>query len=440
LISEETHLGDHMRQNICILILITFVLGACNLPTGAATSTPVQVMPTATVIEAAPEPTIAPVLDLPTPTAMEFNPICVPPKAHERLNALTFDDYLQAVMLFVNSGGTPDELEEALANEGVASQPVAVSYADMTGDGKYDLVVSIFDPSSMSTPPEGSLMAYVCEGAQYKFTYLQESDEGWSAPGIRYLQDLNNDGAADLVSSTVSCGAHTCYERAAIMVWNGVTFENWLEGVSDDLPYPDIQVVDYDGDGFYDLEITGSGIGSVGAGPQRNLTRVWSNDPASGTWEVVNEIPGPSNYRIHALHDADTTVQRGEYEVGLALYNQVISDPNLEDWMDQENERLNIGAYARYKIVVLHTLLGQIDAAQAMFDDMFARYPEGTPQYAYVEMAAGYRSSYVSGGAEVACAAAMTYAAAHPEQVLAPLGSLIFGYGNPDYTPEDMCP
>ncbi len=67
----------------------------------------------------------------------------------------------------------------------------------------------------------------------------------------------------------------------------GETYVNKLEGSTLEFPYPDIKLTDFNHDGIYNLEVTGTVIASVGAGPQRNTVNIWKYDPASTTWIVL---------------------------------------------------------------------------------------------------------------------------------------------------------
>jgi tetratricopeptide (TPR) repeat protein len=375
-----------------------------------------------------------------TPAATLAGTGCSAGQNQPALDVSDFDQYPQAIQDFLNNGGTPSDLDEALYNAGVANQPVAVKTADMTGDGQAEVVVSIFDPASQVMPPSGKLMIYTCNGGAYQLAYQEESPEAWGAPGIRYLQDLNADGKSELIESEGSCGAHTCFEDVKIIAWDGEGFKNLFEGSSKEIPYPDIRITDADGDGIFDVEIAGSGYGSVGAGPQRNVIDIWKYDPSSGTWKFDKEVLQDSNYRIHVLHDAETAAKNGDYAGALELYDRVINDPSLEDWMDPETEKANLSAYVLFKTGVIYTVEGQQDQANAAFEQLSNQYPQGVPQHAYVEMANAFQQAYASDGLEAACTAAKTYASEHADQVLAPLGPQAFGYANREFTPDDVCP
>jgi hypothetical protein len=198
-------------------------------------------------------------------------------------------------------------------------------------------------------------------------------------------------------------------------------------------------VTDFDGDGVYTFEATGTAIGSVGAGPQRDRIRVWEYDSATGYWVFSSETLGPSDFRIHVVHDADAAMRRGEYLIAALLYQQVIEDDALKDWMDFSLERAYLSAYSYFKRIVAESFLGELEQANDLLEEMARLYIE-TDQQAYVEMSGLFVEAFLTGGEEAGCTAAHEYAALNPETVLAPLGSATFGYANPDYEPEDICP
>jgi len=90
---------------------------------------------------------------------------------------------------------------------------VAVGAIDLTGDGKQDVAVSNLRSGLRSGPTWGKLLLFVCQEGVYRLLHHQASGEGSGAPGIRYLQDLNGDGIAELVVGSPTCGASTCFEE-----------------------------------------------------------------------------------------------------------------------------------------------------------------------------------------------------------------------------------
>jgi len=382
------------------------------------------------------EPSITPRI---SPTDSQH--ACPPGSEALTLRETDFKSYPETIRDFLNRGGSIPTLDRALYQAGVANQPQAVSEADLDRDGSQDIVVSIFDPESLQLPPAGTLLIYACKSGEYQQTFQLDSGEQQSAPGIRYLQDINRDGAADLVTSLVTCGAHTCFETIQVIVWHNGEYENRLEGSSIDLPYPDIQISDDDADGFFSIVVVSGGIASIGAGLQRSVTRIWLYDPASGSWKPGEDIFSTTNYRLHVLQDADAALERGELESALVTYQWVASDhPPLDDWIDPANEQAHLRPYAGYKAMVVSLALAQNSGAQAILEGLGKDYPSGVEGRAFVEMSQVYWDAFQSRGPAAACDAVKVYAITHRGDILDPLGSKVFGYANPDVHPEDMCP
>ncbi len=391
----------------------------------------------APAVATATAPRLPAVTLVPTPTSS--GPACVPADPGVGLPESAYENYPEVILAFLNAGGTLERLGAGLYDAGVASLPVTASAADMTGDGKQEVAVSIFEPGSEAFVPPGTLLLYRCQEARFELALAERSEVPNGPPHLWYLQDLNADGAAELVVSEPVCGAHTCFEDVRVLAWNGSGFENVLEGSTADLANPDVRITDDDGDGVYDLELAGGGISSVGAGPPREARRIWA-DTGDGRWALEGEVFGEPVYRIHALHDAEAAARVGDFENALVLYARVIEDDNLEDWLDPEVERANLAAYAGYKTVVLFTLQEQSGFAELALAGLREAHPPDGLGAPYVKMASVFLEGHEQGGVAQGCADAIAFAAANVETVLAPLGEGVFGYGNPSVAAADMCP
>jgi hypothetical protein len=425
----------------CTLIDAISGVGQAPQPTPAGSTQPqIEAIPTATPTDIPlPEPTRPAASPAPTIPPTEV-PACVPPQDPGPLEASRPEAFSIAVLDFLNAGGTPADLDAALYEAGVANTPTTVVEADFNGDSRPDLAVSIFDPASITVPPEGRLMVYLCQEGRFALVLDQRTAEFAGGPHLWYWEDLNGDGGADLVLSETVCGASSCFENLKVLVWQEGGLVDRFEGASDDLPFPDITILGPDENGAYSLQATAAGFGSVGAGPQRPLTRVWAYEPRAGHWVFSEEYPGVSNFRIHILHDADESLAKGDFDIALLLYQRIIEDDTLDDWVDPEFERGALSAYAYYKTLTIHTLRGELDLADQALEEMSTAFPRSSPHREYVEMAILFQTAFASGGLESACNAAAGFADAHVAAVLEPLGWVYFGYANPEYTSAAMCP
>ena len=391
--------------------------------------TPTLVLPTDT-----PTPTVETIVDTPPPPTS----VCVLPSAHAPLEETFYEDYPRAILDFINAGATPGELAEVLISREMTleKQQLPVIPADLTADGLDEVIVTIVNPEVY---PQGHMLIYNCQEGIFMLAHIEPSDTAVYAPQVIRIVDMNADGQNELIITKSSRGAHTSFADIQILSWTGSFFESKLQGSTKDLPSPEANLTNYDQDEIYELEVVGHGVQSTGAGPPRDIIRLWEYDRDTGYWVLASEILAASNWRIHALHDADAAMRRGEYLIAGLLYQQVMEDESLLDWMDHLLERANLSAYAYFKRVVATAFQGDLDGATTLYGQMSLEL-EDTSQYIFVEMTLSFLEGFAVDGQEGGCAAAHEFADLNEEAILMPLGSAVYGYSNPDYAPEDICP
>jgi hypothetical protein len=314
----------------------------------------------------------------------------------------------------------------------------ALIAADLTGDGFDDLALAYLAPSEALAAPGGVIAIFVCRGQEYRPVFQDTIGDPAETPVLHAVQDLTGDGAADLVAAHRICGAHTCFERISVLVWDGAGFVNRLEGASDDLPYPIVEITGPDDQGSYALALTGTGIASVGAGPYRQRVREWRWDALSQALVPGEDVLLPSEFRIHVLLDADQAALAGNYTLANDLYYRVVTDETLLDVEFTPSPRDQLIAYAMFRKVVTYVLMRDLGDARVAYGILQNSAPDGAPGHAYAELASAFWDA--SGDGEdlaAGCIAAQAYAAAHQGDLLAPL---YYGYANPTYTETDLCP
>lgn len=436
-----------------LLFSLAAFLAACTFqtpdraepPSPAPTSAPaVPSAPAITEVAATASPLVLPTrapTRTPSPTAtFPAGRDCLPSTRLDPLPKATFDDLPAVILNYLNAGGLLTDLIEGLEAQYAAAPPRPVAQADLTGDGEMETIVSLLAADVFADPKPGALLLYNCEEESFRLVQMEFPAEGFGAPRIVHIQDINADGVNELIVSSAACSEDTCYEDARILGWDGVQYRNLLEGSTADLPFPDLQITDFDLDGIFDLEVASKGFGTVAAGPQRQVIRHYAYNPQAGKWLLTFESLGASSFRIHVLHDADTALRNGDYAVALVLYGQVINEAALVDWIHPASERAVQAGYARYKSIVTYALLGDLDAAARELELFIAASPLNTPGYPYREMADAFLNGFLTTGLTDGCLAAQTYAASHVEQILIPLGPAAYGYANPEVTILDVCP
>jgi hypothetical protein len=127
------------------------------------------------------------------------------------------------------------------------------------------------------------------------------------------------------------------------------------------------------------------------------------------------------------------------YEIGILdahINNQATPTPPAQD----PTEYPRLAAYAYYRIVLLHIVQGHESDAGTVYKTLQQKFANDSYGQPYVQMATAFWNAYhTSHKMYDGCAAAIQYAAEHPE-ILTPLGSDYHGAQSHIYVPADVCP
>lgn len=417
------------------------LLTGCSFPLlpAAGTEPPAEISPGTTPEPAHTRP--AQVVGTPSVTAPPDPEKCAAPDP-----ALTFPQSSYAALPevvgdFLNQGGTLQQLDQGLYDLGFLGQPQGITAGDFDGNAQLDLAVVFINPQSSAVTPQGELWIYLCQQGTYQaFEADVPTQTEPTSPIIKFVQDMNQDGAEELVASFASCGAHTCFEYFAIFGWREDAIANLLEAGEEAVPSPQASLAGPDAEGYYALKIVSGGFGSVGAGPQRSRTLVYTYDASKDRWTFFGSQLGQSDYRLHALHDADDLAAQDKFAEALVLYQQVISSTALQDWQEPETERAYLSSYAHLKMSEIYLLLDQPDMARAAIDEFEqAAFPDSVGE-PYLEALRVFQRTWNGENLAETCAAVQEYVAGRSEQLAAPLGPQQFGYANREFQPNDFCP
>ena len=474
-------------KRIAQLVLLTVLLAACAAPTAdipstspgpsatqtltpkntstalSASLTPDTSTPdTPTVTPLPTIPTFTPTFDVRTIVTATPAPRAECPEKDDTLRInLNFDDLAldvnKEIQNFLNHGGSIDIVVDAMSS--VYSQR-RFQFVDVTNDSIPDLIFDGF------TQAYDTFYVLWCQDGHYEL-FSGEQAMGLSINYIIYeTVDINNNGVPEIVVYKNNCTGGGCYSFF-IVEWNGETFINLA---------PDAQL-----DGVYENEIAiyaDEKIGPLGLilkGGYWDRTPTWRPEIHSFFWDGKVFAAQPieysdPEYRFQAIQDADLSVRLGKLDNALSLYEVAITDTNLKEWspklqvweqivldaimvgmptptqsLEQKSladptEYPRLAAYAYYRMLILHTFLGEMDAAQVKYATLQEKFPADSPGHPYVEMATDFWNAYQSSGLMYdACAAAIAYADAHPE-ILTPLGSDYHGWQSHQYQPADVCP
>lgn len=412
--------------------LSTLFLG-CTLialrPTEEA-STPTLPAPSATLTPTktpAPTPTPSP---LPSPTA---DPCPARQSvAFPDLPSTFPDGYVEALRSYLAQGGEPAALQAGLrAWDVLPPEPDSGPlWGDLTGDGVTETVAAFINAQAEIFPPPGALAIFACRDGTVETLASY-------APGIASftwplgIADLTEDGVSDLAFADVNCGAHTCWFTVRVWAWTDGQFQEQVEG-DFSLPYAGFKIEDGQIHGY------SAGMGSVGAGPQRPYTETWRWNGEVITF--ATEEVGPPRFRYHAFQDGDQALYVEDYDAAFDAYLRVINDDDLDPWAglyDTYEEQRWLTALAQWRLLTMGMHLGNFPDAEMRYERLQMDYPPDTPGYPVAVLAERFWSQYQeTGNVAYGCIEAVN--APEVEAVLSFLNS--FGYANPTYAAEDLCP
>lgn len=343
-------------------------------------------------------------------------------------------DYPAAIQQYLSAGGDLAALENALASwNALPDDSGQVVSGDLTGDGIPEVVVAFQGLAPEAVSGTGDILILACRDGAYDIVYHWSG--GPSGPSVRLIQvvDANSDGRLDVAHVLTSCGAHTCFETLEILGWDGASFVSLMGGVLD-MPFPTYTVAPGR------IEARSGMIGSVGAEPQRAYSEVWEWNGSAFT--VTQRIWAPPIYRYHALLDGDRALREGNHAVAIAAYRRVVEDETLQGWegpvLGPADERAQLAAFARWRLLLAYALMGDQAQAQAAYDGLVADYPAGAVGHDMAALADRFWAAYQAGQVSDGCRAVVATAA--EDTAVLDFFNGQYGYANPLWEPADLCP
>jgi hypothetical protein len=336
----------------------------------------------------------------------------------------------------LDDGGDVAALETVLAEwEALPNAPGQVIATDLTGDGDAEIVVAL-QHLGEAVAPSGDLLVFGRRSEGYVLLYQEGYDPSGLAVRLLPVLDANGDGRQDIVYTLITCGAHTCFESLEILSWEETGFFSLMGGRLD-MPHPTYVVTP----GRIDAQ---SGrVASVGAEPQRDYSEVWEWN--GGVFTVTQQIWAPPIYRYHALLDGDYALFSGDYATATAAYERVIGDDELQEWgvvsemVDPGVERVQLAAFARWRLVLTHLQSGDLSSARSAYDLLQAEHPDGAIGHNVAALAEVFWGTYVVDGSIIDGCTALIVAAKEDTSVH-DFFNENYGYANPRWEAVDICP
>jgi len=353
---------------------------------------------------------------------------------------------------------TLNEVAQSIAKDLKSTEPYQL--IDVTNDGQSEILINGETKDGVGA---GSLYIYSCQSGTYTILHKISALESPS-PQLAIVQDLNKNGISEIVIAIRTCGGFGSCWVISILEWDGEVFQNLADDQINEDRAPWLDKLDFDdtdNNGTIEI-IVSKGLPShpdrLSDGPWRKYTEVYS---WNGKMYVQKSrtLTSPQ-FRFQVIQDADQETIKQNYDMALSLYQEAIFSDKLEWWsidrhiyyrnniwesteptpLPDSTEYPNLAAYADYRIMLLHLIQGHESDATTAYNTLQQKFGNDPYGHPYAEMATAFWDAYQSAHSVYdGCAAAIQYAAEHPE-ILTPLGSGYHGAQSHQYKPEDVCP
>jgi hypothetical protein len=350
---------------------------------------------------------------------------------------LNWDELANWLPAAWNANMNPAEVRFQLQNTGWQQNDDDWLTADFDGDLRDEWVLLLYQPDMEPITPHN---LWVINGSGLVYQYYGEPNliAGYSLQlGAVGAADLTGDGRAELITNEESCGAHTCFGGYQVLTAANGTLQNIVsKPISNDvidISYPDASFSDYTQDGLTDLIVHGGNIGSAGAGIVRTYSEVWAWDGTAVT--LAATLLDPTPYRHHILYEANDLLAAGDLEQATLLYEQTINDDSLIESPytgNDEETYASIAQFATVRLIVIDLMQADEASASSRLDWLIATYPNTAASATGTTLINNW-----FGGLESACEVVAFNMEIYPN----PTGALEDqGYGNPSLTAADFCP
>lgn len=435
-----------MKKFLSLFFAISLTLSACG--TVSTQPAPPAQTGTPTITSAAtrtPTATITPLPTIPTftPTFDASTIVTVTPAERAECPEETALRFSRNLIQELESWDTP-------------------KFIDVTNDDVEEIIID----GHRYEDGTGTVFIYSCLKGEYAVIDKIRAVE-YPSPNIETIYDLNKNGIPEIIITMNYCGGWgSCWE-VHILEWDGYKFVDLMERKLGQFDSSRLEEVSFE---QTNKNVLGKIIIKYGlpSHPDSLLHGPWREFTTFYSWNGENYVMNSINfalpeYRFQAIQDGDYNSDIENYDIAISLYQEVISNTNLDWWSEERYfvqlqtdiwglfptptpsapdsaEYPSLAAYAYYRIILLHLVQGQEAEAASTYQTLQDTF--GADPYAahYVEMATAFWEAYQSTQKMYdGCAAAIQYAVEHPE-ILNPLGSDYHGWQSHIYVPADVCP
>ncbi len=342
---------------------------------------------------------------------------------------------INAIMQFLNDGGTVQRLQEEILREWDAfGETGYIETVDLTGEGTVEIILGYIAPGDV-----GTVLVFGCQAGRYVQLFETISD-GIEPPSILAMEDINNRAPAEFVLTRRFCAdPEACDIQTQIVAWEYTVgrFVNLLPDTVLTLDTPELR--DIDNDQVDELVITLDSNGTAATGPLRQGNNIYD---WNGQFYVLSRIQlQPPTYTIQVIHEGDRLFSLEEVSGAIAAYQSALTGTDLRFWFN--DGPINTITYGQYRLIIAYGFLGDSGNIVSNLQTMNSEYTLADGETladlpVYVHMANVFVDSLSqTGDLHEACVAVQDVIEERDEA----LGFINrYGSRNPQYTALDLCP
>lgn len=341
---------------------------------------------------------------------------------------------INAMVQFLNAGGTPAALERALISRWrvFGESGYFRNDIDLTGENNPEIVIGYVAPGDV-----GTLLILGCDAGQYIQRYEAITD-GSEPPQLLRLSDVNANLPNDVAFVRQQCeSVDLCELQTQIITWNQGEgrFVNLLNEPLFTLQVPTLR--DTDDDRVEEVVVSLDDNGTSATGPLRTGINIYDWNGSAYVLSITQL--DPPRYRIQYVHEADKAFSRQSMREATQLYTLALSE--TEDfgyWFNDGSD--TVRSYAFYRLVLVYAFNNDpqnLFATIAQMNATFASDEQGV-QPVYAEMANRFADVLtITNDLHEACVEVQAIIADNEDAL-----TLMNRYGSrsPTYAALDLCP
>lgn len=425
-----------MKKLICVILFFAFIVGCA--PKVATPNSSVK------IVETPSEPVSSSASTSTSNQCPEQNEDLLPEFEDLFNKDIMYDPNIERevekpILDFLNKGGSPNKVIDAFT-KGFEENEGRFFQQDITRDNIPELIVNDF-----------LLHVFGCRNGQY-LSLLKIDPGGYSITSSKIFQihDMNQNGVPDLIISEWRGDINLYFPtKYRIMEWDGTHFKDlitqpefqsrygagganegyvWIEGLWSytETDEKHVEVSDIDNNGTLELILRGG----LPAHPDTRVHGPWRAETNIYMWNgegfaIYSVEPATPTYRFQAIQDADYALSDGDYEKALSLYQDVISNKNLEWWSNERyfhemqvvqaeytgslpppptptplppnnSEYQYLSAYSYYRMMTIYAKLKSPMEARRFYEILKEQYPHNIEGHVFSELATVFWNELLS--------------------------------------------